>query len=117
MKRLDPEKKRICLFIVDGASNVQLAGQVVEAVFPMVTVLHGSEHLLSLFFSDIAKIPAIHVSTNNDKLILHNYYPLLIIVLVYITEINCENKGILSCIWIGGPSWTPCSIHHRDQTC
>jgi hypothetical protein len=62
MRRLDPEKKRICLFIVDGASNVQLAGQVVEAVFPMVSVLHGSEHLLSLFFSDIAKIPAIHVS-------------------------------------------------------
>ena len=55
MRRLDPEKKRICLFIVDGASDVQLAGHVVEAVFPMVSVLHGSEHLLSLFLVILQK--------------------------------------------------------------
>ena len=63
MEALDPMKDKIDLFIVDGASNVQKAGQVVEVVFPRVSVLHGSEHCLSLTFTDIAKIPAIKVST------------------------------------------------------
>jgi len=64
MEELDPFHSRIDLFIVDGASNVQKAGRVVAAVFPRVTVLHGAEHCLSLFFSDVAKIPQMRVSTN-----------------------------------------------------
>jgi len=39
---------------------VQLAGRFMAAKFPRITVLHGSEHVVSLFFKAIAKeIPAI----------------------------------------------------------
>ena len=62
MEAMDAMKDRIDLFIVDGASNVQKAGQVVEVVFPRASVLHGAEHCLSLFFTDVAKIPSIKVS-------------------------------------------------------
>ena len=47
---------------IDGASNVQAAGEVISAYFPHVSTVHGSEHLISLIFSDFAKIPAIRVS-------------------------------------------------------
>ena len=57
----DPDRKMIDLFCVDGASNVQKAGEAISAVFPRCTTIHGAEHLLSLFFSDIAKIPTIKV--------------------------------------------------------
>ena len=59
MQKLDPKKNNLDAYIVDGASNVQKAGQVIEAVFPRVSVFHGAEHCLSLFFSDIAKIPEV----------------------------------------------------------
>ena len=62
MTKLDPGKSKFDLFIVDGASNVQGAGEVVKAVFPRVSTIHGAEHLLSLFFSDISKIQEIEVS-------------------------------------------------------
>ena len=42
---LDPNKKLIDLFTVDGASNAQKAGRVVEVVFPGVTVVHGTDHV------------------------------------------------------------------------
>ena len=62
MIKFDPEKNKIDLFCVDGASNVQKAGEVIEAVFPHCSTIHGSEHLLSLFFSDLAKENTIKVS-------------------------------------------------------
>lgn len=45
------------LLIFDGASNVQKAGAILEARYPRITVLHGAEHVVSLFFSDILKTP------------------------------------------------------------
>ena len=62
MEKLDKMKDRFDLYIVDGASNVQAAGEVISAYFPRVSTVHGSEHLISLIFSDFAKIPAIRVS-------------------------------------------------------
>ena len=44
------------LVIFDGASNVQKAGLLLEAKFPHVSVLHGAEHVISLFYSDVFKI-------------------------------------------------------------
>ena len=41
----------------DGASNVQLAGTIIEAKYPRIITLHGAEHVISLFFSDIFKFP------------------------------------------------------------
>lgn len=40
----------------DGASNVQKAGRLLEATFPRIVVLHGAEHVISLFFTDIFKL-------------------------------------------------------------
>ena len=40
----------------DGASNVQKAGKALAAAYPRVTSLHGAEHVVSLFFSDISKL-------------------------------------------------------------
>jgi hypothetical protein len=41
------------LVIFDGASNVQKAGQLIEARFPHISVIHGAEHVISLFYHDI----------------------------------------------------------------
>jgi len=46
------------LVFFDGASNVQNAGQILQAFNPRITVGHGAEHVVSLFFSDVyRKIP------------------------------------------------------------
>ena len=52
MEGLDPENNRFDLFFVDGASNVQGAGEVVEGGFFQVRTIHGSEH----FFISYLKI-------------------------------------------------------------
>ena len=59
LKELDPHKCLIDLLYFDGASNVQKAGSIVGASYPRVTCLHGAEHVVSLFFSDICKIDSI----------------------------------------------------------
>jgi hypothetical protein len=41
----------------DGAANVQTAGAVIEAKYPRAITLHGAEHVVSLFFSDIFSFP------------------------------------------------------------
>ncbi len=43
------------VFYFDGASNVQKAGEVLMAKFPHSFCFHGGEHVVSLFFSSIAK--------------------------------------------------------------
>ena len=49
------------LFFFDGASNVQKAGQVLMAMFPRTFCFHGGEHVVSLFFTDIARIEPVKV--------------------------------------------------------
>ncbi len=41
------------LVLFDGASNVQNAGKLVSITYPHITVVHGAEHVVSLFFKDI----------------------------------------------------------------
>ena len=41
------------LIMFDGASNVQLAAKIVARYHPRITVCHGAEHVVSLFFSDV----------------------------------------------------------------
>ncbi len=46
------------LVLFDGASNVQNAGKLVSITYPHITVVHGAEHVVSLFFKDIfTKMP------------------------------------------------------------
>ena len=59
---LDIHNKRspgiVDLVFFDGASNVQNAGQILQAFNPRITVGHGAEHVVSLFFSDVYnKVP------------------------------------------------------------
>ncbi len=46
------------LVLFDGASNVQNAAKLVSITYPRITVVHGAEHVVSLFFKDIfTKMP------------------------------------------------------------
>ena len=54
---LDPKGVHLNAVLFDGASNVQKAGRVIEAKYPQVSVLHGIEHVVSLFFADVARLP------------------------------------------------------------
>ncbi len=46
------------LVLFDGASNVQNARKLVSITYPRITVVHGAEHVVSLFFKDIfTKMP------------------------------------------------------------
>lgn len=61
LERHDPDKELTELILFDGAGNVQKGGRIIEAMYPRVTCLHGAEHGISLFFSDVAKLPEIKV--------------------------------------------------------
>ena len=75
MQRLDPEKNRFDIFIIDGDSNIQGTVAVVEAVFPLYYTIHGAENVLDIVFEDISKIPEIKVSDLFDasSLFLYNF--------------------------------------------
>ena len=52
------------LLLFDGASNVQNAGKHLAISNPRITVVHGTEHVVSLFFKDVfTKVPVfIHIA-------------------------------------------------------
>ncbi len=52
----DPQMHFTDVFFFDGASNRQKTGQTLMAKFPHTYRFHGGEHVVSLFFSSIAKI-------------------------------------------------------------
>ena len=54
---IDVMKNKVDMVIFDGAANMQKAGKILEVRYPLVTCIHGAEHVVSLFFSDIAKHP------------------------------------------------------------
>jgi hypothetical protein len=56
IQSLDPMGVHLNAILFDGASNVQKAGRAIEAKYPQVSVLHGVEHVISLFFGDVAKL-------------------------------------------------------------
>jgi hypothetical protein len=41
------------LIMFDGASSVQLTARIVARYHPRITVCHGAEHVISLFFSEV----------------------------------------------------------------
>jgi Protein of unknown function (DUF 659) len=54
--KLDPHGVHLNAVLFDGASNVQKAGRLIEAKYPQVSVLHGIEHCISLFFADVSRL-------------------------------------------------------------
>lgn len=67
IERLDPNKTLCDCLYFDGASNVQKGGRIIEAKYPRVSVMHGVEHVVSLFFSDVAKIPIVQNLIQQQK--------------------------------------------------
>jgi hypothetical protein len=56
------------LVLFDGASNVQNAGKLVSITYPLITVVHGAQHVVSLFFKDIfTKMPALQCLSQFSK--------------------------------------------------
>jgi hypothetical protein len=52
----------------DGASNVQNAGVILQTMNPRITLCHGAEHVVSLFFSDVyRKVMQFHTLSNFCK--------------------------------------------------
>ncbi len=52
------------LVLFGGASNVQNARKLVSMTYPCITVVHGAEHVVSLFFMDIfTKMPVFQCSS------------------------------------------------------
>ena len=44
----------------NGASNVQLPGELVKNQYPKVSVMRGVEHTVSVIFNDVSKIPVMN---------------------------------------------------------
>ena len=63
LKVLEYDPQLLCadVFYFDGASNVQKAGEILMAKFPRSFCFHGGEHVVSVFFSSIAKIKPVKV--------------------------------------------------------
>ena len=59
-KRIDPHKSIIDVIMFDGASNVQLADELLKIRYPKITVMRGVKHTVSLFFNDVSKIPVVN---------------------------------------------------------
>ncbi len=49
------------LALFDGAANVQKAGELLAISYPRMSVIHGAEHVMSLFFNDLFKRPELKV--------------------------------------------------------
>ena len=70
VEKYDTTKLYTDLFFFDGASNVQKAGEILTKKFPRAFCCHGGEHVLSLFFEDVGKLPAVKVRLRHVDLFL-----------------------------------------------
>ena len=69
MKEIDPRKKLTDVIMFDGASNVQLGGKVLKVHYPNLTVMHGVEYTVLLFFNDVSKTPIVNQMISAHKII------------------------------------------------
>ena len=73
MTEIDHRKNLTDVIMFDGASNVQLGGKFLKMHYPNLTVMHGVEHTVSLFFNDVSKIPIVNQMISAHKTI-HNIF-------------------------------------------
>ena len=69
MKEIDPDKKLTYIVMFDGASNVKLGRIVFKVHYPKLTVMRGVEHIVSLFFNDVSKIPILNQMISAQNMI------------------------------------------------
>lgn len=100
IQHLDALKDKADIIFFDGGSNFQLAGKIIEAHFPRLTVVHGLEHVLSLVFEDIAKIPVVKQLTLQVRRLYRtfgsgsNHKPHAF----FINQSKLHNKGRIVCL-------------------
>ena len=69
MREIDSGKKLTDIVMFDGASNVQLGGNVLKVHDPKLTFMRGVEHTVFLFFNDVSKIPIVNQMISSHKMI------------------------------------------------
>ena len=89
----DPIKNITDLLFFDGARNVQKAGKIIEATYPGTTCIHGAEHSVSLFFSDITKIPPIKVSLYTSLYDTNMFFNVNQLTIYFLLDINIHSIG------------------------
>ena len=60
IRKIDPHKSITDIVMFDGASNFQLAGELLKIHYPKISVMRGVEHTVSLFFNYVSKIPVLN---------------------------------------------------------
>ena len=60
IRKIDPHKSITDIVMFDGASKFQLAGELLKIHYPKFSVMHGSEHTVSLFLNYVSKIPVVN---------------------------------------------------------
>ena len=60
MRKIDPHESIIDIFMFDGVSNAQLAGEMLKIHYPNISVMRGVEHTAYSFFNDVSKIPVVN---------------------------------------------------------
>ena len=64
-ENLNPNSVDYCTF--DGAANVRKAGEALSAYYPRIVCTHGTEHVISLFFSDCFKSKVLEFFVNISR--------------------------------------------------
>jgi hypothetical protein len=87
----NPQQLCTDVFYFDGAFNVQKAGEVLMAKFPQSFCFHGDEHVVSLFFSSIAKIKPVKVHNAGIPCICCLTFFKIILTFVYLSGFDSQN--------------------------
>ena len=59
VKKYDTYKTCTVMIYFDGSINVQKSVRGIFALYPRAYIFHGGENVISLLFSDVAKLPTI----------------------------------------------------------
>ena len=69
MRKIDPHKSITDVVMFDGASNVQIAGELLKMNYPKISVMRGVEHTVHLLFNNVSKIPVVNQMITAHKAI------------------------------------------------
>ena len=109
VKLYDPNKMLTDVLFFDGASNVQKGGEILEMEYPRAYALHGGEHVISLFFSDIAKTPKIKVTTSLRDCI-YGHLSNISLLFQFLAP-HLQGMSFVQCIWKWCPPVHLCPFH------
>jgi hypothetical protein len=67
------QKDTTDLVIFDGASHVQKAGRILQARYPRISVIHGAEHVVSLFYQDLFRLEEFSVLKKVNRMLYKTF--------------------------------------------